>query len=389
MRRPRRERFLPFVVPGIGEEEIAGVVDALRSGWITTGPRVKAFEDALAAYVGAPHAIAVSSATAGLHLALAALDVGPGDEVIVPTMTFASTANVVRHLGATPVLVDVGPDFNVAAAQVADALTSRTRAVIPVHFGGQPCDLDPILEVARRAGLAVVEDAAHAVGARYRERGIGTVGDVTVFSFYATKNLTTGEGGMITTGDAALADRLRRLTLHGMSRDAWKRYTSVGSWYYEITEAGYKANMTDLQAAIGLPQLARLPAALERRRRLAARYTAALAAAPHLTLPPVHGDRRHAWHLFVVLLRLEALRCDRAAVIDALREENIGTSVHFIPVHLHPAYRAIGYKPGDFPRAEALYAATISLPLYPSLADDDVDAVVAALTAILEERSII
>jgi dTDP-4-amino-4,6-dideoxygalactose transaminase len=388
MSRPRRERFLPFVVPSIGEEEIAGVVETLRSGWITTGPRVKDFEAALAAYVGAPHAIAVSSATAGLHLALAALDVGPGDEVIVPTMTFASTANVVRHLGATPILVDVGPDFNVTAGQIAEAITPRTRAVIPVHFGGQACDLGPILDTARRAGIAVVEDAAHAIGAWYRSRRIGTLGDVTVFSFYATKNLTTGEGGMITTADAALADRLRRLTLHGMSRDAWKRYTSVGSWYYEVTEAGYKANMTDVQAAIGLPQLARLEASLERRRQIAARYTGALTGMRQLSLPPVDAGRRHAWHLFVVLLALDRLHCDRAAVIEALREANIGTSVHFIPVHLHPAYRKMGYEPGDFPRAEALYAATISLPLYPSMTDDDVDDVVHALISVLEERSI-
>jgi dTDP-4-amino-4,6-dideoxygalactose transaminase len=386
MRPPRRD-FLPFSLPSIGDEEIAEVVAALKSGWITTGPRVKRFEDAIAGYVGSQHAVAVASATAGLHIALRALDVGPGDEVIVPTMTFCSMANVVLHLGARLVLVDVGPDFNVTADAIEAALSPATRAIAPVHFAGQPCDMEAITAVARRHQVPVVDDAAHAIGAELGGRKIGTLGAMTVFSFYATKNLTTGEGGMVTTDDPALADRVRRLSLHGMSRDAWKRYTNAGSWFYEVVEPGYKSNMSDVQAALGIHQLAKLDGFIARRAQIAGRYTAAFASLPQVWAPRLLPGRRHAWHLYVISLELDRLDTDRGGLIEDLRARNIGCSVHFIPVHRHPFYRDLGYKPAMFPQAEALYAGCISLPLYPGMSDDDVDDVIAAVTAAIERRS--
>lgn len=390
-RRPAREQFLPFALPQIGDDEIAEVVDSLRSGWVTTGPKVKRFEAELAAYVGASHTIAVSSCTAGLHLALCALGVGPGDEVVVPTLTFCATANVVVHLGARPVLVDVGPDGNVTPEALEAAITPRTKALVPVHFAGQACELDAIYALAARHGLPVVEDAAHAIGSSYRGRRIGAddlapagLRRVTVFSFYATKNMTTGEGGMIATADGELAERMRLLSLHGMSRDAWKRYTSSGSWFYEVVAAGYKDNMTDIQAALGLHQLRRLDAFIEARRRYAARYDEALGALPGVGTLARHPDRGHAYHLYVAQIDPAATGVERGAFIEALRERKIGTSVHFIPVHLHPFYaEQFGYRPGDLPVAEAIYAQSVSLPLYPLMSEDDLEDVIAAVAEVV------
>jgi dTDP-4-amino-4,6-dideoxygalactose transaminase len=387
-----REKFLPYALPSIGEEEIAEVVDSLRSGWVTTGPKVKRFESEFAEYIGASHAIAVSSCTAGLHIALTALGIGPGDEVIVPTLTFCSTANVVVHLGARPVLVEVGEDFNVTPEAIEAAVTPRTKAIMPVHYSGQAADMDAIYEIAARRGLAVVEDGAHAVGATYHGAKIGSsrllqsltngspVRSAVVFSFYATKNMTTGEGGMIVTGDDALADRMRLLTLHGMSRDAWKRYSSAGSWYYEITAAGYKGNMTDIQASLGIHQLRRLDGFIETRRRYARIYDQAFATMPEIETPIVHTDRTHIYHLYVIRLNPGRLTIDRARFIEELKARNIGASVHFIPVHLHPFYRQrFGCRAGDLPQAESLYERIISLPLYPAMTDSDVQDVVAAV----------
>ncbi|HOG46378.1 MAG TPA: DegT/DnrJ/EryC1/StrS family aminotransferase [Anaerolineae bacterium] len=383
-----REQFLPFSLPLIGEEEIAEVVDSLRSGWITTGPKVRRFEEDFARYIGARHAIAVNSCTAGLHIALAALGVAPGDEVIVPTLTFCSTANVVVHLGARPVLVDAGEDLNVAPEAIAAAITPRTKAIVPVHYGGQPCDLEVIYALAAQHGLPVVEDAAHAVGAGYHGLKIGcdalTAGQavtrITAFSFYPTKNMTTGEGGMVTTSDDALAERMRLLTLHGMSRDAWKRYTSAGSWYYEVVAAGFKYNMTDIQAALGIHQLRRLDGFVAVRQRYARLYDEALAALPQVETPIVHGDRSHIYHLYPIRLVPERLAIDRARFIEELRALNIGSSVHFIPVHLHPFYRdTFGYKRGDLPVAERIYERIISLPLFPKMVEQDVRDVIAAV----------
>jgi dTDP-4-amino-4,6-dideoxygalactose transaminase len=384
--KPIRDSFLPYALPSIDEAEIAEVVDTLRSGWVTTGPKVKRFESDIADYVGARHAIAVNSCTAGLHIALAALDVGPGDEVIVPTMTFCSTANVVVHLGAQPVLVDIGDDFNVTPQAIEAAITPRTKAIVPVHYGGQACDLEAIYELAVRHNLAVVEDAAHAIGATYHGVKIGadnvqpTTRDLrraTVFSFYATKNMTTGEGGMITTASDELATSMRLLTLHGMSRDAWKRYTSAGSWYYEVVAAGYKDNMTDIQAALGIHQLRRLDGFVAIRQRYAGLYDEGFAGLPEVETPRTHPDRAHVYHLYVLCLDLDRLRIDRTQFIEALKRDQIGTSVHFIPVHLHPFYRVrFGYRRGDLPKAETLYDRIISLPLYPRMSEADVQDVI-------------
>jgi dTDP-4-amino-4,6-dideoxygalactose transaminase len=375
-----RETFLPFALPSIGEDEIAEVVDTLRSGWLTTGPKVKRLEAAFADYVGAEHAIALSSCTAALHLSLAGLDLESSDDVIVPTLTFCSTANVVIHHGARPRLVDVGPDFNIdpaaaeAAIHAARAEGRRVRAIMPVHFAGQACDMTALCNLAQREGVELIEDAAHAVGTEYHGRKIGTFGRTTSFSFYTIKNMTTGEGGMLTTNDGNLAERLRQLSLHGMSRDAWRRYEGAGSWYYEVDEPGFKHNMSDIQAALGIHQLRRLDDFITSRQRLAQRYAQAFAEVAQLEGPLVHDDRRHAWHLYVLRLRAERLKIDRNRFIDELRALNIGTSVHFIPVHLHPYYqRQFGYRRGDFPVAEQLYDSIISLPLYPGLSPDDVD----------------
>ncbi|MDX6710054.1 MAG: hypothetical protein QOH96_1070 [Blastocatellia bacterium] len=388
-----REDFLPYSLPSIGEAEIAEVVDSLRSGWITTGPKVKRFETDFAEYVGSNHALAVNSCTAGLHVALAALGVGPGDEVIVPTLTFCATANVVVHLGARPILVDVGDDFNVGCSAIADAISERTRAIMPVHFAGQACDLNSIYEIADRFSLAVVEDAAHAVGTEYRGRRIGSdalsnafpgLKRATVFSFYATKNMTTGEGGMITTPDPTLAEKMRLLTLHGMNRDAWKRYTSAGSWFYEITAAGFKDNMTDIQASLGIHQLRRLDEFIKIRQRYAAVYDAGLSDILEIAVPITLDDRNHVYHLYPILLNLELLQIDRGQFISELRLRNIGASVHFIPVHLHPFYQErFGCRPGDLPNAERLFERLVSLPLYPSMEESDVQDVMLAVRQII------
>jgi dTDP-4-amino-4,6-dideoxygalactose transaminase len=384
-----REKFLPFALPSIGEEEIAEVVDSLRSGWVTTGPKVKRFEADFAEYVGCRHAIALNSCTAGLHIALTALGIGPGDEVIVPSLTFCSTANVVVHTGARPVLVDVGEDFNLTLEAIEAAITQRTKAIMPVHYSGQACDMNPIYELAARHNLAVVEDAAHAVGSSYYGYKIGSdamegfnsnIRRVTVFSFYGTKNMTTAEGGMNTTADDELAERMRLLTLHGMSRDAWKRYTSSGSWYYEVLVPGFKSNMTDIQAALGIHQLRRLDGFIETRRRYARMYDEAFAGVAEFEKPIRHPGRDHNYHLYVIRLRLDRLSIDRSEFIEELKARNIGTSVHFIPVHLHPFYKErFGYRRGDLPKVESIYDCIVSLPLYPSMTRSDIKNVIDAV----------
>ena len=388
-----REKFLPYALPSIGEEEIAEVVDSLRSGWVTMGPKVKRFETDISAYIGSRHAIAVNSCTAGLHIALTALGIGPADEVIAPTLTFCSTANVVVHLGARPVLVEVGDDFNVLPEAIEAAITPRTKAIVPVHYGGQACNLKEIYAIAARHKLAVVEDAAHAVGAAYEGDKIGSntlqrtasnAPCLTVFSFYATKNMTTGEGGLITTFDDELAARMRLLTLHGMSRDAWKRYTDAGSWYYEVVLPGYKDNMTDIQAALGIHQLRRLDGFIQTRQHYARLYDEAFAGLPEVETPITHPDRDHIYHLYAIRLKLERLRLDRAQFIEELKACGIGSSVHFIPVHLHPFYQErFGYRRGNLPRSEALYDRLVSLPLYPRMTEADVEDVIDAVRYIV------
>ncbi len=393
-----RDEFLPFAVPNIGEAEIEEVVASLRSGWLSTGPKVKEFESAIAGYVGATAAVAVSSCTAGLHLSLKALGVGPGDEVIVPTMTFCSTANVVEHTGATPILVDVGPDHNIDPDAVARAITGSTKAVIPVHFAGQAANLDAIYELAVLHDLAVVEDAAHAIGSSYRGLRIGSdllqerypsLARTTVFSFYATKNLTTGEGGMVTTSNELIADELRILALHGMTRDAWKRYTNAGSWFYEVVAPGFKANMTDLQAAIGIHQLARLEEFVAERQHQARFYDAAFASLDEVIKPLRLPDRHHSFHLYVLGLSLDELTIDRNEFITKMREHNIGTSVHFIPVHVHPYYRkTYALSEIDYPTASMLFKRSLSLPIYPGLTEADLEHTAAVVELLIGEHRV-
>jgi dTDP-4-amino-4,6-dideoxygalactose transaminase len=380
-----RNSFLPYCLPLIGEEEISEVADSLRSGWVTTGPKVKRFEQDFAGYVGTKHAVAVSSCTAALHTSLASLGIGPGDEVIVPTLTFCATANVVVHLGATPVIVDVDQNFHVSLDAICRAINPRTKAIVPVHYGGQACSLQEILKLADSHGIPVVEDAAHAVGAEYEERRIGSHGRAVCFSFYAIKNMTTGEGGMITTDDDDLAARIRRLSLHGMSRDAWKRYAEAGSWYYEVLEPGYKHNMTDVQASLGIHQLRRLDGFIQRRQEIAAMYDEAFSDLPEILLPPRLPGRNHTFHLYPIRLQAGLLRLDRSEFIDELRARNIGSSVHFIPLHRHPFYREhYGYHPEQFPVAEEIYRGLLSLPLYPKMTNQDSYDVVAAVREIVD-----
>ena len=379
--------FLPFALPEIGEEEIEAVGEALRSGWITTGPRTRDFELRFAAALGTElHAIAVNSATAGLHLALEALGVGPGDEVITTTLTFTATAEVVRYLGADPVFVDVDPvTLNIDVEAIEAAVTPKTRVILPVHYGGLACPMERILPLARRHGLKVVEDAAHALPATSGGRNIGALdSDVTVFSFYANKTMTTGEGGMAVTRNAELADRMRIMRLHGMNRDAFDRYVSERpAWYYEIVAPGYKYNMTDTAAALGIQQLLKLPRFLVRRQELAARYFRGLADLP-LTLPAdaPRGDV-HAWHLYVVRIA-DGAGVSRDDVIQSLAGAGIGTSVHYVPLHRHPYWRdRYSLEPGMFPVADSAYQRMLSIPLYTRMTDSDADRVIEALGGIL------
>jgi dTDP-4-amino-4,6-dideoxygalactose transaminase len=369
-----RTQFLPFHVPDIGEDEIQGVVETLRSGWLTTGPKTKQFEEDFARYIGCRYAVAVNSCTAALHLALEAVGVTTGDEVLLPTMTFAATAEVVRYLNATPVLVDCQPDtLNIDPMQIERVVTPKTKAIIPVHFAGHPCEMETILEIAKAHKLTVIEDAAHALPTRVQGKMVGTIGDISCFSFYATKTITTGEGGMATTENREWAERMRMMSLHGISKDAWKRYTAEGSWYYEILAPGYKYNLTDIAAVIGIQQLKKCDAFWRRRQQHAALYSEAFTDVPGIIVPPMVEDGQHAWHLYVIQLQLERLRIDRNTFIEILKQQNIGTSVHFIPLHLHPYYRdSFGYRSEDFPHASIVFQQTVSLPIYPKMTEADI-----------------
>lgn len=374
--------FLPFSRPALSRAAIDEVVACLESGWITTGPRVKRFEQDLAAYLGAPHVLALSSATAGLHLALLALDLQPGDEVITTPLTFAATLNTIVLAGGRPVLVDVDArTFNIDVAQLAGAITPRTRAIMPVHFAGLPVDLDPLYALAEQHGLRVIEDAAHAIGTEYKGRRIGSFGDTQVFSFHPNKNMTTGEGGCVTTRDAALAERVALLRFHGMDREAWNRFGKTGNQHYEIILPGLKYNMMDMQAALGIHQLAELDGFIKRRTELALRYQQQFAGWPQLQLPAApEYAHRHAWHLYSPLINAPAAGMDRDTFMAGLKERNIGTGLHYRAVHLYPYYREhYGFKPGDFPNAEHIGESIVSLPLFPGLSDADQDRVIAAM----------
>lgn len=381
-----RTTFLPFSTPALGDEEINEVVDSLRSGWITTGPKVKRFEDAFKVYVGAPFAVPLSSATAGLHLTLLALKIKEGDEIITTPMTFASTVSMIILAGGTPVLVDIEPGtLNIDVAKVAEKITPSTRAIIPVHFAGQSCDMDPIFDLARLHGLTVIEDAAHAAGSEYKGRKIGSLDSISIFSFHPNKNITTGEGGMVCTPDESLAEEVSLLKFHGMSREAWKRFAASGSPNYDIMLPGYKYNMMDIQAAIGIHQLPRLDGFIDRRKEIAENYTTAFADLPELALPAYAPyQQRHAWHLYTPLIRFEMLTIDRDRFMLELKARNIGSGLHYKAIHHHSWYREhLPVADTDLPNASYASDRILSLPLFPAMTDNDAADVVTAVTDVI------
>ncbi|MCB0163484.1 MAG: DegT/DnrJ/EryC1/StrS family aminotransferase [Anaerolineae bacterium] len=392
-----RLSFLPFALPDTDEAEINEIVEALQSGWVTTGPKTKKFESQFALAVGAKHAIAVNSCTAAMHLALEAIGLKQGDEIITTPYTFAATAEVIQYFGAKPVFVDVSPiDLNINPELIEAAITKRTKAIIPVHIAGLPVELNAIYDIAARYNLAVIEDAAHALPAKYQDCFIGQdlntdtssikhqVLRFTCFSFYATKTITTGEGGMICTDNELLAERCRMMSLHGISKDAWKRYTAEGSWYYEIVAPGYKYNMTDISAAMGLAQLRKIDQMWLRRQEIAAQYNQTFCNLPGLQIPADRNDCQHAWHLYILRLNLDKLNISRSQFIEALKVRNIGTSVHFIPLHLHPYYRnTYAYNPLDFPVAYKEFQRVVSLPIYSKMSDKDVNDVISSVQEVV------
>ena len=372
--------FIRFARPDYDDEEIAALTEVVRSGWTTSGPKTAQFEKEFQEYTSARHALAVNSCTAGLHLALAALDIGPGDEVITTPLTFCATVNVILETGATPVLADIGPDLNIDPLAIRKALTPRTRALLPVHIAGLPCAMPAIWDLAAEHGLKVLEDAAHAAGSVVEGEPVGGgQSHATAFSFYATKNLSTGEGGMVTTNDAELENRMRILCLHGISRDAWNRYSERGSWFYDVVEGGFKYNMSDLTAALGLVQLRKLDRMNRRRVEIARLYNEAFRGLAELELPPDRAGVGHAWHLYILRLRLDRLQIDRAQFFEEMRHRGIGCSVHFIPIPLHSYYQGVLEMRDPCTRALAEYPRLLSLPLYSKMTDDETVRVIHAV----------
>jgi len=382
--------FIPFHRPSIGEEEVRAVAEVLRLGWLTMGPKTREFEQAFAEYIGCRYAIAVSSCTAALHLALDAIGLKPGEEVIVPTNTFTATAAVVAHSGGRIVFADTLENgFNIDSNSTELKISPRTRAVIAVHVAGEPCNMDALERLGKRHQLTIIEDAAHALPAAWLGHMIGTISPLTAFSFYATKTLTTGEGGMLTTDCESMAERAQVMRLHGISRDAWNRYSGEGTWHYEVMDAGFKYNMTDFQAALGLCQLRRANEFLRKREQIAQSYRDLLSDVEEIELPSVGPEIRHAWHLFIIRLRLEKLNITRNLFIEELWKSGIGTSVHFIPLHLHPYYSTVlGYRRGDFPNAERTFDRCISLPIFPSMQPGEVERVASTVRRICKEYCI-
>ncbi|MHB8857907.1 MAG: DegT/DnrJ/EryC1/StrS family aminotransferase [Thermoleophilia bacterium] len=381
-----RETFLPFSPPLIGEEEIEEVIDTLRSDWITTGPKVKRFEAEFADRIGSPSALAVSSATDALLVGLAALGVQRGDEVITTPMTFCSTVHVIEHLGAIPVMVDVEPDnLTIDPELIMDAVGPKTRGILPVHIYGHPCAMDEIAGIARQRDLFVLEDAAHSLPATYKNKAIGSIGDLTAFSFYATKNLTTGEGGMLT-GETELIDQARVWSLHGMTRDAYKRHSAEGSWRYEVVLPGFKCNMTDIQASIGLHQLRKLDLFHEKRKNIVSIYDRGLSGIDEIQTPVELPEVESSWHIYPIRLNLDMLTIDRDRFIEAMKTRNIGTSVHFIPIHIHPYYRdKYSYKADAFPVAYENYLRLVTLPLNLRMSEADAFDVIEAVSDIVKK----
>jgi perosamine synthetase len=380
---------VPFHRADLGEAEIQSVSDVIRSGWLTMGAKTFEFERQFARYVGASHAIAVSSCTAALHLSLEAIGLTRCDEVLVPTNTFTASAEVVTYFGARPVFVDIDPStLNMDPHDAQRKITPRTRAMIPVHLAGTPCEMSDLLDLAETNKLRVIEDAAHALPSTYKGKRIGAISELTAFSFYATKTITTGEGGMITTESEDLARRLQVMRLHGIARDAWKRYSSEGSWFYEVLDTGYKYNLTDLQSALGIVQLAKCDQMASARNRIAGRYTAAFQCLDCLETPQVPADRTTSWHLYVLRLHLDRLRIDRGQFIRELADHGVSTSVHFIPLHLQPVYqRHYGYRAGDLPVAEREYQRSLSLPIFSGMRDQEIEHVIWAVSEVASNRS--
>ena len=389
-------KFIPYCQHSISAEEINEVIDTLKSNWITRGPKTLQFEQAFSDYIGCKYTVAVSSCTAALHLALAAYDIKAGDEVITTPMTFCATAEVIEYLQAKPVFVDIDPtNFNLDVNRIEEKINSRTRAIMPVHYGGIPCDLTRIYEIAGHYHLKIIEDAAHSAGTIYQNKKIGSFGYPAAFSFYPTKNMTTAEGGALTTDDSSLAEKIRILSLHGISQDAWKRYDAQGSWYYEVTHLGYKYNFTDLQAALGLQQLKKLDHFNSIRENYAKRYFDELQFIPGIQMPDWYGSYfnelqfkgiKNCWHLFVIMVDKSAVKIDRNQFIEELKARRIGTSVHFIPLHLHPYYaQKYGYRSGDFPVAESVYEKIISLPLYPRLGENKIQYIIDNIREIVNQ----
>ena len=383
-----RKDFLIFGSPKIEQEEIDEVVDSLKSGWISTGPKVAKFEALFKDYIGSKHALALNSCTAGLHLSMIVAGLKPGDEVITTPMTFGATGNSIIHSGAKPVFVDISlPAMNIDPCKIEEKITPKTKAILPVHFAGRPCNMRIIKEVAQKHHLTIIEDAAHAIEATYHGQKIGTISDLTVFSFYVTKNLVTGEGGMITTENDTYAEKIQTYALHGMSRGAWKRYSDEGFKHYGIVYPGFKYNMMDIQASLGIHQLKRIENYYKRRKEIWQRYDEAFCNLPLDTPPPPEENTRHAYHLYTILLRLEELNTDRDTIQQALFEENIGTGIHFISLHLHPYYqKTFGFKKDDFPNAAYVSERTISLPFSSKLSDEDVDDVITTVTKVLKKH---
>jgi len=380
----KRKQFLPFSLPLIDKKEVSEVVETLRSGWLSIGPKTKKFEKKFAKYIGVKHAVALNSCTAGLHLALLADGVGKGDEVILPSFTFVSTANVIVHVGAKPIFADIKEDtFNIDTEEIERKITKRTKAIIPVHYAGQAVNIDEVNRIAKKYKLRVIEDAAHAVGGEYRNRKIGALGNTTCFSFYATKNMTTGEGGMLTTNNKKLAEFIQINRLHGISKDAWNRYSKKGSWRYRIESAGWKYNMTDVQAALGLHQLSKVDQFIRIRNKYAKAYDKGLKDLKRIETPFKKKQVKHAYHLYPILVK----GYSRDLLIEKLLKRNIGTSVHFLPLHLQPFYKTnFNYKKGDLVITEKIAREIVSLPLYPKMKLNDIKYVIFAIKEILEER---
>lgn len=378
---------IPFHKALLGEEEVNAASEVIRSGWLTMGEKTFEFERNFSEYTGASDSIAVNSCTAALHLALKAAGIGQGDEVIIPAMTFIATWEIIRYFDAVPVLCDIDRDsFVISAAEIENKITEKTRAIIPVHYGGESCDMDAIMEIAGRNKLTVIEDAAHALPTMYKSKMIGTIGDITCFSFYATKTLTTGEGGMITTADKTFADRIRRLRLHGITKDAWNRYSDKGSWEYDVAEPGYKYNITDIASAIGIEQLKRCDLMNSMRREIARKYNSAFCKTGLLDLWDVRDEDECAWHLYPVRLKTDLLKIDRNDFINELKTAGIGTSVHYIPMYRFSAFKNSGYTVADFPHCEDMFAREVSLPIWPGMSKAETDYVIDAVTGILEKN---